>query len=187
MIHPSRGSSNQSAFVADAELLFALHRQGVFRYLCRVVGRADTAQDLTQEVFLRVTRTRVPDADPSGHRAWVFKIARNLVLNHVRDGVRRGEAIALVDSATPATQELAVAIKQAVGALAEADRDVFLLRESAGLSYGEIAVACDLTTEAVRARLKRAREQLRHALDGPMRVGRQGAITFRRTDPGEGS
>ena len=88
---------------------------------------------------------------------------------------------------TPPTQELAVAIKQAVGALAEADRDVFLLRESAGLSYDEIAVACDLTTEAVRARLKRAREQLRHTLDGPMRVGRQGAIAFRRTEPGEGS
>jgi len=173
--------------VADAESLFALHRQGVFRYLCRVVGRPDTAQDLTQEVFLRVTRTRVPETDPSGHRAWVFKIARNLVLNHVRDGVRRGEPIALVDSSAPATQEIAVAIKQAVGALADVDRDVFLLRESAGLSYGEIAAACDLTVDAVRARLKRAREQLRDALDGPMRTGRQGVIVFRGTDSGEGS
>lgn len=173
--------------MADAESLFALHRQGVFRYLCRVVGRPDTAQDLTQEVFLRVTRTRVPDADPSGHRAWVFRIARNLVLNHVRDGVRRGQPIALVDSSTPATQEMAVAIKQAVAALAEVDRDVFLLRESAGLSYGEIAAACDLTVEAVRARLKRAREQLRDALDAPVRAGRQGSIVFGGTENGEGS
>lgn len=173
--------------MADAELLFALHRQGVFRYLCRVVGRPDTAQDLTQEVFLRVTRARVPDADPSGHRAWVFKIARNLVLNHVRDGIRRGEAAPLLDSAAPATQELALALKQAVGALADIDRDVFLLRESAGLNYAEIAEACDLTVEAVRARLKRAREQLRASLDGPMRSGRQGLIVFRTTDSGEGS
>ena len=80
-----------------------------------------------------------------------------------------------------------MAIKQAVAALQEVDRDVFLLRESAGLSYGEIAVACDLTTEAVRARLKRAREQLREALDGPMRTGRQGVITFRKTDSGDGA
>ena len=173
--------------MADAESLFALHRQGVLRYLCRVVGRPDTAQDLTQEVFLRVTRTRVPDADPSGHRAWVFKIARNLVLNHVRDGMRRGQPVALIDSSAPATQEMAVAIKQAIGALAEGDRDVFLLRESAGLSYGEIAVACDLTVEAVRARLRRAREQLRDALDGPMRQGRRGLVAFRGTDNGEGS
>ena len=86
MIAPFRGSNQPEHCVADAELLFALHRQGVFRYLCRVVGRPDTAQDLTQEVFLRVTRARVPDADASGHRAWVFKIARNLALNHMRDG-----------------------------------------------------------------------------------------------------
>ena len=171
--------------MADAELLFALHRQGVFRYLCRVVGRADTAQDLTQEVFLRVARTRVPDADASGHRAWVFKIARNLVLNHLRDGARRGESVALVDTPSPATQELALAIRQAVAALTEVDRDVFLLRESAGLSYGEIADACELTLEAVRARLKRAREELREALDGPMRTGRQGLVSFRGHDSGE--
>jgi RNA polymerase sigma-70 factor (ECF subfamily) len=171
--------------VADAELLFALHRQGVFRYLCRVVGRTDTAQDLTQEVFLRIARTRVPDADASGHRAWVFKIARNLVLNHLRDGLRHGESVALVDTPSPATQELALAIRQAVASLTEVDRDVFLLRESAGLSYGEIAEACELTVEAVRARLKRAREELRQALDGPMRTGRQGMVSFRGHDSGE--
>ena len=51
--------------MADTEVLFALHRQGVFRYLCRVLGRPDAAQDLTQEVFLRVTRAQVPDADAS--------------------------------------------------------------------------------------------------------------------------
>jgi RNA polymerase sigma-70 factor (ECF subfamily) len=171
--------------VADAELLFALHRQGVFRYLCRVVGRTDTAQDLTQEVFLRIARTRVPDADASGHRAWVFKIARNLVLNHLRDGLRHGESVALVDTPSPATQELALAIRQAVASLTEVDRDVFLLRESAGLSYGEIAEACELTVEAVRARLKRAREELRQALDGPMRTGRQGMVSFQGHDSGE--
>jgi len=171
--------------VADAELLFALHRQGVFRYLSRAVGRPDTAQDLTQEVFLRVARTEVPVADAAGHRAWVFKIARNLLLNHVRDATRRGEPLALVERGAPATQELAVAIREAVEALADIDRDVFLMRESAGLSYSEIASACDLTLEAVRARLKRAREQLRGALGGPLRAGRGGYISFRGSDAGE--
>ncbi len=171
--------------MADAALLFTLHRQGVFRYLCRVVGRVDTAQDLTQEVFLRVARTCVPDADASGHRAWVFKIARNLVLNHLRDSARHGEAVALVEITAPATQELALAIRQAVDALTDVDRDVFLMRESAGLSYSEIAVACDLSLEAVRARLKRAREQLRRSLDGPMRAGRRGVVAFQRIDSGE--
>ncbi len=165
----------------NAEVLFALHRQGVFRYLSRVVGRAETAQDLTQEVFLRVTRAEVPQADASGHRAWVFKIARNLVLNHLRDGHRRGQPVELVDAhaSAPATQELAVAIREALASLADVDRDVFLLRESAGLSYEEIAAACDLTVEAVRGRLRRAREHLRGALDSQMTAARRGFVNIR--------
>jgi RNA polymerase sigma-70 factor, ECF subfamily len=167
--------------MANAELLFALHRQGVFRYLTRVVGRAETAQDLTQEVFLRVSRAEVPVADASGHRAWVFKIARNLVLNHIRDGQRRGQALELVetDASAPATQEMGLAIRQALDALADVDRDVFLLRESAGLNYEEIAATCDLTVEAVRGRLRRAREELRAALDGELTSSRRGLVSIR--------
>jgi len=170
--------------LSNAELLFALHRQGVFRYLTRVVGRPDTAQDLTQEVFLRVTRAEVPVADASGHRAWVFKIARNLVLNHLRDGHRHGQAVALDETTTPAppTQELSLAIREALAALTEVDRDVFLLRESAGLSYEEIAAACDLSVEAVRGRLRRAREHLRGALDGELRSARRGLVSLRGID-----
>ena len=162
--------------MAETEILFAEHQQGVFRYLCRIVGRTETARDLTQEVFLRVTRSTVPAADAAGRRAWVFKIARNLALNHLRD--RRPEAghVELVDSVEPAVQELGAAIRQALGALADLDRDVFLLREDAGLSYDEIGAACDLSLEAVRARLKRARQQLRESLDGPMQVHRNRPI-----------
>ena len=119
MARPPESDAGQGArtvMMPNAEVLFALHRQGVFRYLSRVVGRAETAQDLTQEVFLRVTRAEVPQADASGHRAWVFKIARNLVLNHLRDGHRRGQPVELVDAyaSAPATQELAVAIREAL-------------------------------------------------------------------------
>jgi RNA polymerase sigma-70 factor (ECF subfamily) len=171
-------------------VLFALHRQGVFRYLTRVVGRAETAQDLTQEVFLRVSRAGVPEADASGHRAWVFRIARNLVLNHLRDGHRHGQPVELIEThrTQPATQELALAINQALATLSEVDRDVFLLRESAGLSYDEIAATCDLTVEAVRGRLKRAREQLRSELDTQMTGARQGFVSIRSgwKDSGDG-
>lgn len=165
----------------NAETLFALHRQGVFRYLNRVVGRAETAHDLTQEVFLRVSRAAVPDADASGHRAWVFRIARNLVLNHLRDGHRHGHAVELVDAhaVAPATQEVGVAVRQALAALADLDRDVFLLRESAGLSYDEIATACELSVEAVRGRLRRAREELRDALGTELAAARRGTVSMR--------
>jgi RNA polymerase sigma-70 factor (ECF subfamily) len=151
--------------VADADLLFSAHRDGVFRYLCRIVGQGD-ARELTQEVFLRVARGPVPHADDAGRRAWVFRIARNLALNHVRDDRRRGVAVELSDNGTPATQEISAALREALEQLAPLDRDVFLMREAGGLSYEEISAACELTTDAVRSRLHRARQQLRQAL-GP--------------------
>lgn len=181
--------------VADAQLLFDEHRDGVFRYLCRVVGQAETARDLTQEVFLRVSRATVPDADAHGRRAWVFKIARNLALNHKRD--TRFEALDLAratasrtlaeahpdddrtDGVSPAVQELRVAIDQALAALQELDRDVFLLRESGGLTYEEIATTCELSVEAVRARLRRARQELRSSLDGVIRTHRDRPVRLR--------
>lgn len=164
--------------VADAEFLFAEHQQGVFRYLCRIVGQAETARDLTQEVFLRVSRSAAPETDSAGRRAWVFKIARNLALNHLRDSRHESAAVELVDAAEPAVQELGVAIRQALAQLADLDRDVFLLRETAGLSYDEIGGACELTVEAVRARLRRAREQLRESLRDVMRAHRHQPVRF---------
>jgi RNA polymerase sigma-70 factor (ECF subfamily) len=149
--------------VASAHLLVATHRDGVFRYLSRIVGAAE-ASDLTQEVFLRVARSVAPDGGVEAQRAWVFRIARNLALNHRRDTQRRPATVELADAARPASQETATALRQALDRLAPLDRDVFLLREAAGLSYDEIALACELSPDAVRSRLHRARLQLRASL-----------------------
>lgn len=161
--------------MGDAEVLFGAHRQGVFRYLCRVVGSGQ-AEELTQEVFLRVARGPVPEIDDTRRRAWVFSIARNLALNHVRNDRRRGSSSALGDASSAPTQELSVALREALDQLASQDREVFLLRETGGLSYEDIAAACNLSPDAVRSRLHRARQQLRAAL-GP-------GLTRSRNTPG---
>jgi RNA polymerase sigma-70 factor (ECF subfamily) len=166
------------ARVADIESLVAAHRQGVYRYLCRILGRTDMAHDLTQEVFLRASRAGVPETTESGQRAWIFRIARNLALNHVRDGRRRPEPVVLVERGTAATQELRTAVREALAALPEIDRDVFLLRESVGLSYDEIAEACELTSDAVRSRLHRTRLTLRGALGGHVDDRRRGGVRW---------
>jgi RNA polymerase sigma-70 factor (ECF subfamily) len=149
--------------LAKPETLFAAHRDGVFRYLCRIVGPGD-APDLTQEVFLRVTRTPVPATTEGGERAWVFRVARNLALNHRRDIARQPNTVELAEASRPASQEMAAAIREALDRLSHTDRDVFLLREEGGLSYEEIAASCDITRAAVRSRLHRARQQLRELL-----------------------
>lgn len=152
--------------MTDVERFCAEHHQGVYRYLRRVLGATESARDLTQEVFLRVTRAGIPEASDAGRRAWLFRIARNLALNHLRDGRRRPTSVTLEVAGVPATQELSVALNDAIAALPDLDRDVFLLRESAGLSYVEIATACELPVESVRSRLHRTRQALRLAL-GP--------------------
>lgn len=155
--------------MSDAEALFTEHRPRVLRYLTRVVGHADTATDLAQEVFLRVARSTIPAGGRDELRGWVFRIARNLALNHLRDRSRYGQPTALDETqAHPPGQEVAVAVRQAIARLPDIERDIFLLREAAGLSYDEVAAACEITVDAVRARLHRARVQLRETLSGPI-------------------
>jgi len=162
--------------VTDVERFYADQRDGVFRYLRRIVGGPDAARDLTQEVFLRVSRAGMPDASEVGRRAWVFKIARNLALNHVRNGHRRPTPVELGEIVVPATQELSIAMRTAIEALPVLDRDVFLLREMTGLSYEEIATACEVTIETVRSRLHQARQALRAALGPALGVREQRGV-----------
>lgn len=161
--------------MTDVERLYADHQAGVFRYLRRIVGGLDAARDLTQEVFLRVSRAGVPASNDTGRRAWVFKIARNLALNHVRDSRRRA-AGQLSDATVPGTQELGIALSAAIDSLPPLDRDIFLLRETAGLTYEEIAAACDVHTGAVRTRLHEARQKLRSMLGASLDVREQRGV-----------
>jgi RNA polymerase sigma-70 factor (ECF subfamily) len=166
-----------ASLLVKSEVLFTAHRDGVFRYLCRIVGQSD-ATDLTQEVFLRVARSSLPEATTDGERAWVYRIARNLALNHRRDTGRRPETVELIDPSRPASQETSVAMKQALERLSALDRDVFLMREVAGLSYAEIAISCEISAAGVRSRLHRARQQLRQLLQPILSNGSARSVGF---------
>jgi RNA polymerase sigma-70 factor (ECF subfamily) len=170
----------------DAEALFRAYRDRVFRYLYRAAGQVDAAHDLTQEVFLRVTRTTAPAAADGDVAAWLFRIARNMVLDHRRRlGGRQLEPSAGSSNgaARSASQETGAAVNQALAALSDIDRDVFLLREVVGLGYDEIARTCDLTPDAVRNRIHRARLALRERLEAPIAARRIGSIRRRQEDP----
>jgi RNA polymerase sigma-70 factor (ECF subfamily) len=162
--------------MADSEGLFAAHHQKVFKYFCRAVGRGDTARDLTQDLFLRVCRSSV--APHGDGRAWLFRIARNLVLDHHRNSARRPASAALTgEAARPAHQDVSAAVNAALAELPTLDRDVFLMREVAGLGYEEIGEACELTPDAVRSRIHRARMQLRGQLAAPIAASRTMSAT----------
>jgi RNA polymerase sigma-70 factor (ECF subfamily) len=158
---------------ADAEALFADHYQPLFRYLCRAVGHTDDARDLAQDVFLRISRTVVPVASRAELQAWLFRIARNLVIDYHRSRQRTPPVVPTsVEAERPPSQDVAAAVNEALAALSDVDRDVFLMREVAGLGYDEIAQACDLTADAVRSRIHRTRLRLRADLAAPIATHR---------------
>jgi len=154
----------------DAASLFAQYSDRLVRYLSGVSGEREAARDLTQEVFLRISRSPIPVAPEDQLAGWLFKIARNVAIDHHRQRRRRPETdLGSVPEATrDAQQEMAIALQQALATLPDLDRDVFLLREVSGLSREEIASACDLTVDAVRSRIHRARLELRAVLAAPL-------------------
>jgi len=142
--------------------MFHRHRTRVFRYLRRAVGSDDVAEDLSQEVFLRIVRGLPAYEERQLETAWVFRIVRRVLAEHWRrplvppgDESVDGEA-----ARVPATQMMRVSLDRAIEQLSPLNREILLMREVVGLSYEEMASALDLSLAAVRNRLARTREML---------------------------
>ena len=152
-----------------------------------LVGSADEAEDLAQEVFLRVYRIRKKYRPKAKFSTWLFTIANNLALNALRDRQRRpvlplevresssmgipagGGQTATRDQ--PPTQnlqqqELADVIRGALDGLNERQRVAIVLNKFEDMNYADIADVMGLTTKAVKSLLSRARCKLREALQG---------------------
>jgi RNA polymerase sigma-70 factor (ECF subfamily) len=139
---------------------------GLVRYLHRKVWDADRARELAQDVFVRALGAR-----PDNPRAWLFTVAANLARDETRLVVRRKKHLALLKSeavtdppkvdpiADMEAEERADAVRRALEALGERDREVLLLRD-AGLSYAEIAERTNLAVGAIGTTLYRARKRL---------------------------
>jgi len=147
--------------------LFERNRTSLYRFLLRSTGRADEAEDLTQEVFLRVVRGSNGYQARGLERAWLFKIARNLLLDRARQVNNRPDltphAGCQEPSVEPRTCEV-IALNQALGMLTPLEREAVVLRDIVGLSYSEIAEATETNVDAVAARIYRARLSLRAIL-----------------------
>lgn len=155
--------------------VFAAYRGRVFGYLARMAGRRDLAEDLTQEVFLRLAKGARGLRPDTRLRAWLFTVAHNVMVSHARaQQVTFALAAELAErppAAGPTPFEAMVQsgtqqrIERALGALPIAYREVILLVAIEGLSAADAGAALGLTAEAVRQRLSRARAMLSPALD----------------------
>jgi RNA polymerase sigma-70 factor, ECF subfamily len=132
------------------------------------VGRMD-AEDVTQEVFVRVHRALPTLRDAAAFPAWICQVARSVATDHLRSARRRPAAAPLPeDRAAPAApasdDELRERALAALARLPEAYRETLLLRLAEGLSGPEIAARCGMTPDSVRVNLSRGMVLLRPLL-----------------------
>jgi RNA polymerase sigma-70 factor (ECF subfamily) len=144
--------------------LFERYHVQTYRYFLRLTGSVDVAKDLTQELFLRVLK-HLRSCPPGFEGVWVFRIARNLLIDYWRKDPHREVALARARRLErDATQVVAFSLNEALDLLSPDDRELFLQRELSGLSHAELAAMRDMTAENVRSRLCRIRCRLKALL-----------------------
>jgi RNA polymerase sigma-70 factor (ECF subfamily) len=158
------------------EELVRAYQHRVFGVALRMLGNRTEAEDIAQEVFLRVHRSIADFRGQAKLSTWLYAIASRLCLNRLASGerhrVRAGEdtLMQLPSADTGAADTLErgerdAALRHAIASLPEERRIVVVLRDVEGLSYDEIAQALDLEPGTVRSRLHRARLDLKDKLE----------------------
>lgn len=169
------------------EQLLKRHRKPVYNFLYRQVGNNALAEDLLQDTFLRVIRSAASYSRTAKFTTWLYTIARNLCVDQARRA-RHRRALSLdqplagesddkrtlfdrIADEGPAVdrqvigRRLQVQLQQAIAALSEEQREVFLMREYLNLPFKEIAEIINCPENTVKSRMRYALEHLRRLLD----------------------
>ena len=153
--------------------LVELHYDGCLRYALRMLGDRSDAEDVVQDVFIRVYRGLPRYREQGRFRAWVFRILVNQCRNAAGRGAARRALFVPVDDASE--QELSVrdparepftiaAVERALSRLPGRLREAFLLKYVEEWSYEEMAVLTGARESALKMRVSRARDALRESL-----------------------
>jgi RNA polymerase sigma-70 factor (ECF subfamily) len=150
--------------------LLAMHGLELARHLRRIVRDDDTAQDLLQDTLLRAHRALTRLGPGANERAWLYRIATNAALNHLRSRVRERKAMerAAREADTSTTQgdhasgaDRREALWNRVAGLPERQRVALTLRVADELEYDEIGRRMGCTAAAARANVYQATRKLR--------------------------
>lgn len=149
-------------------ILCAQHKDAVYRFAWRMTNSAVAAEDIAQDVFLTLLRRPGRFDRTRGQlRSFLLGVARNLALKKWRDEGRWDELndeSFFVEPVDVASDEIAEIVGEAVNTLPPLQREVLILAQYEGNSLDEIARAVESDVGTVKARLHRARENLRHIL-----------------------
>jgi RNA polymerase sigma-70 factor (ECF subfamily) len=170
---------------AAFDALYARHRGGVYRYLLRHCGNAGTADELFQDVWMRVIGARASYAPSARFTTWLYRIAHHRIIDHWRaqgtvrwvtagpDAGEDGDDDPLAAIPAPRRDEpdaragarqQGARIDAALARLPPAQRDAFLLHQEGGLALAEIAALTGAGVETVKSRIRYALARLRAEL-----------------------
>ncbi len=168
------------------EQLLARHRRGVFNFCLKMLGDRAAAEDAMQEVFLRVVRSAKDWERQAKVTTWLYTIARNHCIDAIRKaGYRKtasldhalndqegdaplGERVADEEGIAPdrgaESARMRLILARAIGALPAEQREVFVMREHAGMPFKDIAAVVGVPENTVKSRMRYALEHLRQSL-----------------------
>ena len=163
------------------EQLYDRHETSVWRFVFRSVQNNAVTDDLVQELWFSVTRSAASYAPTAKFKTWLFTMARNRVIDHVRtaknhasidaeneEGESMFSDLAAESRLGPLRQvssrEQAKALLDAIEQLPEDQREAFLLQAEGDMSVEEIAAAIGVTFETAKSRLRYARNKLKTLL-----------------------
>jgi RNA polymerase sigma-70 factor (ECF subfamily) len=163
------------------EVLYTRHKGPLYRYLLRQCGAAALAEELFQDVWMKLIRARERYEVRAKFTTWLYTLAHNRLIDHYRRATA-GVPISydddpdepLIEQVADSTarepdneldrRRLGKRLLEQITALPEAQREAFLLREESGLSLEEIAKVTGVNAETVKSRLRYALTKLRHGL-----------------------
>ncbi len=180
MEHPNERSANEpindatvrAAAAGDRSALRTIYEvtsDRVFRLMVRMVGEQD-ADDLTQQIFVRVFMKVSQFSGDSKFETWLYRLSTNEALQHLRRERHRRTKELVVEPAIQETDHIAqnerdAMVRQALGQLDPELRAILSLKEDSGLPYQEIAATLNIPEGTVGSRLNRARRELRRLME----------------------
>ena len=168
-------------------LIVRAYEVPVFNYVLRTVNDRALAEDLTQEIFMRIYSGLAGFSLRCRFTTWLFQVAKNRVLDELRARERKPQSAATLDDfpqldvadAPVERMEAIDAVWRSVAALNPDLKMALLLRDVVGLSYTEIADSLEITLATVKWRIYKGREEVQLALarEGIMLSGRTGELS----------
>src|SRR5688572_20022453 len=160
----------RSGNLQQASLLFERYNKRIFNFLARMTMDRDVAEDLTQNVFLRLIKYRNSYKEGSKFQSWIYQVARNVFSDHYQsvknkkadfvDVEKMGDRMADNDESERMDEQEKL-LQRSMSMLSEEQRELLVLTRFQHMKYEEVAVMMDTTVANIKVKVHRAIGKLR--------------------------